>query len=63
MKIAIDQESCIASGTCTALCPEVFGQDDEGYVLLLDDEPGPELREKIEDAIDSCPAACISADD
>jgi ferredoxin len=59
MHITVDVDKCIASGGCVFACPEVFGQDDDGIVVLLQDSPGEELRSKVNDAIDACPAAVI----
>ena len=59
MKVVVEYEKCIASGDCVAVCPEVFGQDDSGTVVLLDAEPSDELRPQVEQAIDGCPAACL----
>jgi ferredoxin len=59
MEITVDAEKCIASGGCVFACPEVFGQDDDGFVLLLQPNPSDGLASKINDAIDACPAAVI----
>lgn len=62
MKVIIDFDSCIASGACVTACPEVFAQDEDGIVQLLQEEPGAELEDKVNEAIDACPAACIAAE-
>lgn len=59
MKIRSDREQCIASGTCVLMCPEVFAQDDDGLVVVLDEAPPESLRRDVVEAIDSCSAACI----
>jgi ferredoxin len=43
------------------VCPEVFAQDDDGIVVVLNESPGEELRDAVQEAIDSCPAAIIDA--
>jgi ferredoxin len=45
------------------VCPEVFEVRSDGYLYLLTDEPGEELREKLEQAVDLCPTAAISLED
>jgi ferredoxin len=58
MKVIIDEEECIACGTCVELCPDVFQMNEEkekAEVILA--EGGP--KECIEEAIDSCPVSCI----
>jgi len=59
MRIELDYDKCIASGACVLACPEVFGQDDDGIVTLLDEDPAPELAEQITKAMRACPAAVI----
>jgi ferredoxin len=62
VKVIVDFDSCIASGACVTACPEVFAQDEDGIVELLQEEPGSELHGKVNEAIDACPAACISSE-
>ena len=63
MKVSIDQEKCIACGTCVAICPEVFVMKDNGKVEVKDDLKGKdvakELEEKVREAHDGCPATAI----
>jgi ferredoxin len=62
MKVSIESDKCIASGGCVFACPEVFDQDDDGIVVLLNPAPGEELHQQVLDAIDACPAAVISVE-
>lgn len=59
MKVVSDPEQCIASGACVLMCPEVFGQDEDGIVVILQESPPESLHRDVREAIDSCPAACI----
>lgn len=59
MRIEIDYDRCIASGACVTACPQVFGQDDAGIVVLSTATPRIELRTAVADAVAACPAACI----
>jgi ferredoxin len=61
VRVEIDADKCIGSGACVIACPEVFGQDDSGVVVLLQDSPGVELHEKVHDAVRACPAEVIEA--
>lgn len=60
MKITVDFDHCEVHGDCVVAAPEVFdiGDDDE-VVQVLDDEPGEELRAKVETAVKMCPVAAI----
>lgn len=63
MRIVIDEDKCIASGSCVLECPEVFGQDEDGIVVVLQERPPKELHEGVEAAIRACPAAVIWTED
>jgi len=57
-KVYIETDECIGCENCVELCPDVFGFDDpseKAFVLMP--EGGPE--ECIEEAIETCPVACI----
>ncbi len=54
----IVEEECIACGTCEELVPEVFTLNETlGFAQVLN--PAGASEEKIQEAIDACPVACI----
>lgn len=59
-KVVVNHEECLGDGVCEDICPEVFkiGDDDLAHVLI--EYPGPELEEKVQEAIDECPNGAIS---
>jgi len=59
MRVQIERDKCIGSGACVIACPEVFGQDDDGLVVLLDDSPSPEFQDGVVEASRACPASVI----
>ena len=59
MRVEVDQPKCVASGQCVLVAPQVFDQDDEGIVQLLDAPPGPELDEDVRESAAICPSAAI----
>ncbi len=60
MKIVVDFDRCDSNGVCCGLAPEVFELDDQNFLLIKQEEPGPELRELLEECVRSCPTSAIS---
>ncbi len=59
MKVTVDYDVCVASGTCAAICPEVFELRDDGYLYVLQEQPDEALRATVQDAQESCPTGAI----
>ncbi|WP_129358460.1 MULTISPECIES: ferredoxin [Micrococcaceae] len=60
MKITIDEQKCCAAGQCVLAAPEVFDQrDEDGIVVLLQEEPDAGEHENVRNAAALCPAAAI----
>jgi ferredoxin len=63
----VDQECCISCEVCTLICPEVFRMEgdehgdghEHGDHKSIVYNPTGAAEEKIEAAMDGCPAACI----
>ena len=60
MKVVIDEEKCVAAGQCVAAAAEVFDQrDEDGIVVLLNENPPAELADDVRQAAAVCPALAI----
>lgn len=60
MKIAVDVERCVGAGVCVMAAPDVFDQnDDDGVVIVLEDQPSADQHGAVRDAAARCPAAVI----
>ncbi|OLT18656.1 ferredoxin [Pseudonocardia sp. CNS-139] len=60
MRVTIDQDKCVGAGQCVFAAPDVFDQrDDDGVVVLLDEEPPAEQWEATREAAHVCPALAI----
>ncbi|MEU4658451.1 ferredoxin [Streptomyces sp. NPDC023723] len=60
MKVLIDEEKCCAAGQCVAASPEVFDQrEEDGIVILLNENPSADLAEDVRTAAAVCPALAI----
>ena len=54
----IEEDECIACGNCEAVCPEVFRLNENlGHSEVINPQGASE--EKIQEAMDQCPAQCI----
>ncbi len=63
MKVVVDFDMCASTGGCMQVCPEVFEVRSDGYLYVLNENPGPELAEKVNEAVDLCPTAAISVEE
>jgi ferredoxin len=64
MRVAVDVDRCRGAGQCALTAPQVFDQDeDEGTVVVLDDEPPPELHAAVRRAAGLCPNSVITLSD
>lgn len=53
----VDQDVCISCNLCVDTVPEVFRMNEDGLAEVYD--PSGAAEEKIQEAIDACPVACI----
>ncbi len=60
MKVVVDYDICASTGACTQVCPEVFEVRSDGYLYILIESPGEELRDTLTQAADLCPTAAIT---
>ncbi|MHA7662497.1 ferredoxin [Mycolicibacterium sp. HS_4_1] len=49
----------MASGICQRSAPQVFGSTRDGWVVLLAEQPSPELQAAVIRAAESCPVGAI----
>ena len=62
-KVKINHDECLGDAVCEDICPEVFKIKDDDLAYVINDNPGPELEEKIQEAIDECPNGAITWED
>ena len=60
IRIEVDTDLCVGGGQCVMAAPEVFAQrDEDGVVILLQENPPAEQLETVKRAELLCPAAAI----
>jgi ferredoxin len=60
VKVVVNFDLCQSNALCMNAAPEVFEVRDDGYLYVLQEEPGEDLRSKVEEAARLCPTQAIS---
>ena len=60
MKVGVDFDLCESNAVCMAIAPEVFEVRDDDFLYVLNEQPGPELHDKVREAVERCPKQAIS---
>jgi len=63
MRVVVDFNQCESNALCMAAAPEVFYLDDDDQLQLLMENPGDELRERVELAVRTCPKQAITIEE
>ena len=59
MKIEADRDVCIGAGMCVMSAPEVFDQDDDGLVVVLEVEVPDAHAAAATRAVAGCPSGAL----
>ena len=60
IRVVVDREICQDHGQCVFAAPQVFELDEEGKLVVLQDEVEESLRDNVEEAADVCPVQAIT---
>ena len=60
VKVTVNFDTCISSGTCADLVPQVFELRDDGYLYVINENPGDDLRDALAEAAEMCPTNSIT---
>lgn len=63
MKIKADRDVCIGAGNCVLAAENVFDQDDDAIVVVLDENPQGDDAEAARNAVGSCPSGALSLEE
>lgn len=59
MRIEAQRDACVGAGQCALVADDLFDQDDDGTVVVLDPEPSADLHAAARRAASLCPARAI----
>lgn len=59
MRIEANTDVCIGAGQCVMVAPDVFDQDDDATVVVLQPSPGPAQEEAAREAVTLCPSGAL----
>ncbi|WP_354524940.1 ferredoxin [Mycolicibacterium sp. 624] len=59
MKLSADRDDCIASGNCVMISDVLFDQDDDGVVILLEEDVPEAEQDRAREAVRTCPASVL----
>jgi ferredoxin len=59
LKISVKQHACVGAGQCALVAGDLFDQDDNGIVVLLEDHPDASEEAAAKRAASLCPARAI----
>lgn len=60
MSIVVQSDACVGAGQCALVAPDVFDQDDDGIVVLLETDPEGAPLDAAVRAARLCPARAIT---
>jgi ferredoxin len=60
MKIVVDRTRCTGLGICESIAPDHFEVDDNGDLVLLNEDITDDERATIEEAVEGCPTSALS---
>jgi ferredoxin len=63
LRVVADRGACCGYGVCAEICPEIFGVDDNGIVIVKLESVPPALEEKAREGVQACPQSALAIKD
>ena len=63
MKVRVDRDLCVGHGRCYVICPEIYGEDEEGYCVIAQANVSAPHQAEARRAADNCPEHAITVED
>jgi ferredoxin len=59
MRVEVDLDKCTGHGICESIAEDVFEVQDDGTVLIDENDQPDSDRERMQQAVTQCPAAAL----
>ncbi|PVZ04930.1 ferredoxin [Actinomycetospora cinnamomea] len=59
MRIEANRDVCIGAGNCVLAAEDVFDQDDEALVVVLEEHPSDDQVAEVRNAVAQCPSGAL----
>ncbi|MEM7341120.1 MAG: ferredoxin [Actinomycetota bacterium] len=63
MKVVVNFDLCESNAVCMGIAPEVFEVRDDDFLYILNEDPGPELHDKVRESAERCPKQAITLEE
>jgi ferredoxin len=63
VRVHVDFDLCTSNAVCMGIAPEIFEVRDDGFLYVLNENPGPEFDERLRQAVAGCPNGAISVEE
>jgi ferredoxin len=63
MRVEVDLDKCVGHGICESIADEVFEVQDDGTVVIHENECPESDRDRMKQAVTQCPAAALRLED
>ncbi|MDQ1479876.1 MAG: ferredoxin [Actinomycetota bacterium] len=60
MTVRVDTDLCVGHGRCYALAPDVFGADEFGHAVVLEEQVAAALEAQARLGAENCPEQAIT---
>lgn len=58
-RVTADRDSCCGYGVCAEVCPDVYGLDEDGLIVLLKTSISEDLYEAANEGAYACPQSVL----
>jgi len=63
LRVVANRSACCGYGVCAEICPEIYGLDDNGIVVLKSEWVPAGLEEKAREGAQACPQNALAVEE